>query len=176
MCFGFSGGSVVKNPPADEATKGDAGSIPGSGRYPGGRNSNPLQYFCQDNPWTEEPGGLPPTGSQTAGHNLATEHACTQVSLQCLLCTLCASKSMTYLSYQPCEVETTALTIVHGKLTLYCFFPKKGDPLFPMVQEIWEIIACLVWKKKESTQDPQKGRMPELGETLMMPVVLTVMM
>ena len=50
MSFGFPGGSVVKNPPANAATKGDAGSIPGSGRYPGGRNSNPLQYFCQDNP------------------------------------------------------------------------------------------------------------------------------
>ena len=26
------------------------GSIPGSGRYPGGRNGNPLQYSCLENP------------------------------------------------------------------------------------------------------------------------------
>ena len=35
----FPGGSVVKNPPANA---GDAGSIPGLGRSPGGGNSNPL--------------------------------------------------------------------------------------------------------------------------------------
>ena len=28
----------------------DAGFIPGSGRYPGGGNGNPLQYFCLENP------------------------------------------------------------------------------------------------------------------------------
>ena len=34
------GGSVVKNPPANA---GDTGSIPGSGRFPGEGNGNPLQ-------------------------------------------------------------------------------------------------------------------------------------
>ena len=29
---------------------GDVGSIPGSGRCPGGRNGNPLQYSCLGNP------------------------------------------------------------------------------------------------------------------------------
>ena len=38
---GFSGGSVVKNPPA---SAGDVGSIPGSGRSPGEENGNLLQY------------------------------------------------------------------------------------------------------------------------------------
>ena len=37
---GVSGGSAVKNPPV---SAGEAGSIPGSGRSPGGRNDNPLQ-------------------------------------------------------------------------------------------------------------------------------------
>ena len=44
---GFLGGSGVKNPPANA---GDAGSIPGSGRSPGGGNGNPLQYSCLGNP------------------------------------------------------------------------------------------------------------------------------
>ena len=44
--MGFSDGSVVKNPP-DSA--GDVGSIPGSGRSPGGGNGNPLQYSCLGN-------------------------------------------------------------------------------------------------------------------------------
>ena len=33
---------MVKNPPANA---GDPGSIPGSGRFPGGGHGNPLQYF-----------------------------------------------------------------------------------------------------------------------------------
>ena len=28
----------------------DLGSIPGLGRYPGGRHGNPLQYSCLENP------------------------------------------------------------------------------------------------------------------------------
>ena len=36
-----------KNPPA---SSGDAGSIPGSGRSPGGWHGNPLQYSCLENP------------------------------------------------------------------------------------------------------------------------------
>ena len=45
--MGFPGGSVVKNMPVKA---GDAGSIPGSGRYPGEGNGNPLQYSCLGNP------------------------------------------------------------------------------------------------------------------------------
>ena len=38
--------SVVKNPPANA---GDKGLIPGSGRFPGVGNGNPLQYSCLEN-------------------------------------------------------------------------------------------------------------------------------
>ena len=44
------GALVVKNPPADAENAGDAVSIPGSGRSPGGGHSNPLQYSCLENP------------------------------------------------------------------------------------------------------------------------------
>ena len=43
VCLGFSGGSVIKNPPA---SAGDSGSIPGLGRYPGEGNGNLRQYSC----------------------------------------------------------------------------------------------------------------------------------
>ena len=33
---------------------GDEGSIPGSGRYPGEGNGNPLQYACLGNPMDRE--------------------------------------------------------------------------------------------------------------------------
>ena len=45
--MGFPGVSVVKNLPANA---GDAGSIPGSGRFPGEGNGNPLQCFSLGNP------------------------------------------------------------------------------------------------------------------------------
>ena len=49
--LGFPGGSMVKNPPANAE---DATLIPGSGRFPGGGNGNPLQYFCLENPMDRE--------------------------------------------------------------------------------------------------------------------------
>ena len=42
----ISGGSVIKNLPANE---GDAGLTPGSERSPREGNGNPLQYFCLEN-------------------------------------------------------------------------------------------------------------------------------
>ena len=47
--MGFSGGSVVKNLPANAGNTGDAGLISGSGRSPGGENGHPLQYSCLGN-------------------------------------------------------------------------------------------------------------------------------
>ena len=44
---GFPGGSEVK---ASACNAGDLGSIPRSGRSPGGGNGNPLQYSCLENP------------------------------------------------------------------------------------------------------------------------------
>ena len=41
---------VVKNLPASARDTGDVGSIPGSGRSPGGRHGNPLQYSYLENP------------------------------------------------------------------------------------------------------------------------------
>ena len=45
--MGFSGGSVVKNMPANA---GDSGLILGLGRSPRKGNGNPLQYSCLGNP------------------------------------------------------------------------------------------------------------------------------
>ena len=41
---------MVKNSLADAGDIGDMGSMPGSGRSPGGGNGNPLQYSCLKNP------------------------------------------------------------------------------------------------------------------------------
>ena len=55
---------VVKNLLASVGDLRDPGSIHGSGRSPGGGHGNPLQYYCLENPWTEEPGGLQFVGLQ----------------------------------------------------------------------------------------------------------------
>ena len=47
---GFPGGSYSKE---STCNAGDPGSIPGSGRCPGGGNGNPLQYSCLENPVDE---------------------------------------------------------------------------------------------------------------------------
>ena len=43
---------VIKNPLANAGDRDvrDAGSIPGSGRSPGGGHGNPLHYSCLENP------------------------------------------------------------------------------------------------------------------------------
>ena len=47
----FTGSSVVvKYPPVNAEDTRDMGSIPGSGRSPGERNGNLLQYSCLENP------------------------------------------------------------------------------------------------------------------------------
>ena len=49
--IGFPGGSGSK----ESACKaGDLGSFPGSGRFPGKGNGNPLQYSCLENPTDSE--------------------------------------------------------------------------------------------------------------------------
>ena len=41
---------VIKDLPTKAGDIRDMGSIPGSGRYPGGGHGNPLQYSCVENP------------------------------------------------------------------------------------------------------------------------------
>ena len=41
---------MVKNPTAEAGDIRDIGSIPGSGRFPGGGHGNSPQYSCLENP------------------------------------------------------------------------------------------------------------------------------
>ena len=50
LFWGFPGGSVVKNLPANAEALGDTGLIPGWGRSPGEGNGKSLQYSCLGNP------------------------------------------------------------------------------------------------------------------------------
>ena len=57
---------VVKNLPANA---GDLGSIPGSGRSPGGGHGKPLQYSCLENLMDGDSGGLQSIGLQRVRHD-----------------------------------------------------------------------------------------------------------
>ena len=58
---GFPGDSAIKNPPANT---GGTGSMPGSGRSPGGGHGYPLQSSCLENPM--ERGAWRTTGHRVA--------------------------------------------------------------------------------------------------------------
>ena len=66
-------GSAIKNPLANA---GDVGSIPRSGRSPGGGMATHSSILEGKIPWTENPGRPQSMGSQRVRHNEVTEHAC----------------------------------------------------------------------------------------------------
>ena len=65
----FPSGSAVKNLPANAEDAGDAGSIPGLGRYSKEEMAIHSSIPAWRIPWTEEPGGLQSMGSQRVGHD-----------------------------------------------------------------------------------------------------------
>ena len=95
----------VKNLPATAGDVSDTGSIPGSGRSPGGGNGNPVQYSCLENAvdrgaWWASVHGVAESDttesvhthfrSGTAGSNLLL-HACVLAQSLQLCPTLCDS-------------------------------------------------------------------------------------
>ena len=75
---GFPGGSAVKNPPANAGDTGVVGSIPGSGRSPGGENGNLLKWEnCMDRGvWRPQSAG---SQSQKQPSDWAHTQACMRV-------------------------------------------------------------------------------------------------
>ena len=77
---------AVKNPLANSRDIRDTGSVPGSGRSPGGEHGNPLQHSCLENPmdrgaWWATVHGV--TESQTRLEQLNT-HEHTRVYNMCV--------------------------------------------------------------------------------------------
>ena len=73
--MGFPGGSAVKSPPANA---GDT-LIPGSGRFPGEGNRNPLQYSCLQNSKDREAWLTMSVVLQRVGHGLVTNQQQQQI-------------------------------------------------------------------------------------------------
>ena len=60
---------LIKNLPANAGDIRDVGSIPGLGRSPLVRKSNPLQYSCLENPMDGGAWWATVHGSQRVGHD-----------------------------------------------------------------------------------------------------------
>ena len=69
LMMAFPGGSVGKE---TACNAGDLGLIPGLGRSPEEEMATHSSILAWKSPWTEEPGGLQPMGSQRVEHNLET--------------------------------------------------------------------------------------------------------
>ena len=67
---------MVKNPPASAGDARDVGSIPGSGRSPGGGNGNPLEYSYLEN--SMDRGAWRATVHMVTKESDMTEHTHTQ--------------------------------------------------------------------------------------------------
>ena len=68
---------MVKNPLANKGDAGDMGLIPGSGRFLGEGNGNPLQYSCLENSMDREAWWVTVHGvskSQTRPKQLSVHH------------------------------------------------------------------------------------------------------
>ena len=61
---------VVKDLPDNAGDIRHLGMIPGSGKFPGGGNGNPLQYSCLENPHGQRSlAGYSPWRLQRVGHD-----------------------------------------------------------------------------------------------------------
>ena len=92
--YGLPAGSVVKNSFAKQeitCNAGDKVSVPGSGRPPGERNGNPLQYFRLGNPMDR--GSLVGYSlwGHRIGHNLATKPPAPYINMIFILIYILAS-------------------------------------------------------------------------------------
>ena len=74
MHFSFDGKFPESSVSKESACNaGDLGSVPGSGRFPGEGNGNPLRYSCLENPMDRVAWQATVHGVERVGHNLATK-------------------------------------------------------------------------------------------------------
>ena len=72
---------VIKDSPANKGNIRDMGSIPGSGRSPGGGHGNPLQYSRLENSVDRGTCGVV-CRVANSDRPEATQHRCTQVLIE----------------------------------------------------------------------------------------------
>ena len=84
--WGLPGGSAGKEPTCGAGDTGDAGSLPGSGRSPGGGHGNPLQCSCLENPTDVGAWQAAVHGSQRVRHDRSdlARWTCRECVIECV--------------------------------------------------------------------------------------------
>ena len=124
---------MVKNLPANARDVRDSGSIPGSGRSPGGGHGNPLQYYCLENP--KDRGAW-----QTAVHRVEkSQTGLKWLSMYALICKVAIT-----------HIYLVIILIIHS-----CIYRRrKWHPtsvLLPGESHGWRsLVGCSPWGRKES--------------------------
>ena len=112
---------LVKNPPVNAWATGDAGSIPGWGRLPGGGHGNPLQHSCLENPmdrgaWLATVHGVAKSLTQLKSVSM---HSCVvNMTIHCL----CKSTGVDchFLLQRTFPTQGLNPGLLHCRQTLYC--------------------------------------------------------
>ena len=115
----FPGGSVVKNLPANA---GDASSIPGSGRSPGGGTGNPFHYPCLENSMDRGAWQATSMGSQSqtrlSTHTVNGKKALFELAFKAFMMRLC---SPAVLASSPASPTSS----LFSPLCSFSFFPLR---------------------------------------------------
>ena len=124
---GFPSNSAIKNPACNA---GDAGSVPGSGRTPGGENGNPLQYSFLENPMDRGTWQAKHQRVTRAGHDWVSTHTHTHNGLPAPSAQRIKFKLL--ISSQPLPMFSTyykpPLIAVHPSSVFLLFFKHSSSP------------------------------------------------
>ena len=122
LCGGWAShvALVVKKLPASAEDVRDMGSIPGSGRLPGGVHGNPLQCSCLENPHGQRSlAGCSPWGHKESDMNGTTWHVCMPALLSDLDVTqICSSRECDYIFGCDYILIPVGLTFVFAHLAI----------------------------------------------------------
>ena len=106
---------VGKNPPANTGAIRDVVSVPGLGRFPGGRHGNPLQYSCLENVMDRE-------AWTTVVHRVTKRQ--TWLKLLSMHTRMCLVQGHACPDYQiPLSLVPATLYVLHGVRWLQAEFP-----------------------------------------------------
>ena len=143
-------GQLVKNPPVNAGATGDAGSIPGWGRFPGGGHGNLLQHSCLENPmdrgaWWATVHGVSKSRTQLKP---VTMHSCmVNMNIHCL----CKSTGVDYhfLLQRTFPTQGSNPGLLHCRQTLYHLSHKQSPFVAYRYQELqmFAKVKCKVWNK-----------------------------
>ena len=132
---------MVRNPPANA---GDMGSIPGSGRYLGEGNSNPLPVFLPGKSHGQRsPEGYSPWGCKLVGHNLATRQQLASYFIPGSV--LCQCYCLNSCPAPPLAVSTSAFSNLPlcscsaGRLIGIFPAPRPGSSSWDLAEGFWLI-------------------------------------